>query len=752
MSSTTTTQSSDTLSWRHWIHRIHAPVIGLVCSPTTQQWYRNYISRDSSICEFFNACQWLPVIQSALAGLKIEDYYMKFREISFNLDEDASTTTKARADTLTSTLYVPEISEPLSQTPLPSSSKKTSEEWEKIQLSNEDIVKLIWLSVAESINSLDMTDEAHQFPRNQQELIAAFKNDQEHDRLIPWLNAFEHVIFDLCIENRPTLFETPYNLMAHQEDPFFHRPMSYLCLVMAHENDPLGHLMQMYEYLSQSQNSDDALALKYAILMQDSQLKSDQEVSDLLEKIRTTFGLHSTVLKLNLSEEQKTFSFPAYSSRISKYRAWLEDIPEKELSEYPVSICDADRSRLTNLLHMFVTQSMIPFFQRSIRLHQEQQTQKKQSSVFTSRFLDFGKRYFTKTSSDASIVAEPPSKVPSEQPSHIRLIEHALCCFDYQTAHGLLDQMKKEYQADKYVALFASLQEQLIIIQCLLNMPSNLIESALQQLSTMYLTRISLPFASLRLHLVYFHWLETCHRTKQAADLMLSTAANFANSDMLNGLLLEKVAHLLCRCTQPQTRRAALYMMLAGGKYDHTGLARLSFRIHRILLLLLQPEGFQLAIQRTKLWLARDYFHMGWFRDATRSLLNLLLVDHLPTTQQLGIFREFLFIYQVSLHRCKSRTIPVHSIYVNISQEFLKVEPDALKIVPVALFQVSHVELKISNEEATFAPLLPTKIHRSRDIPSRFIYCTPQGRSGQNIEMSLSIKSWAIRNNSPTLF
>ena len=558
------------------------------------------------------------------------------------------------ADTLTSTLHVPEIPEPPIQTSHPSGSKKNSEEWEKIQLSNEDIIKLIWLSVAESVNALDMTDETNRFPRNQQELIATLKNDKECDRLVPWMNAFEHVIFDLCIENRPTLFETPYDLMTYQEDPFFRRPMSYLFLVMAHEDDPLNRLTQMYEHLSQSRNSDDALALKYAVLIQDSQLKSDQEASNLLEKIRTTFGLHSTILKLNVSGEQKTFSCSAYSTRISKYRAWLEDLPEKELSGNLMRICDIDRSHLADILHTFVTQSMIPFFQRSIRLHQEQQAQKKQSGAFTSRFFGFGKRYFSKSPSDTSIVAESPSRVPSEQFSNVLLIEYALCCFDYQTAHGLLDQMKKECQADKYVTLFASLQEQLIITQCLLNMSSNLIESALQQLSIMYLTRISLPFASLRLHLVYFHWLETCHRTKQAADLMLSTAASFVNSDMLSGLLLEKVAHLLCRCTRPQTRRAALYMMLAGGKYDHTGLARLSFRIHRILLLLLQPGGFQLAIQRTRLWIARDCFHMGWFRDATRSLLDLLLVDDLPPAQQLNIFREFLFIYQASPHRCKA--------------------------------------------------------------------------------------------------
>lgn len=272
----------------------------------------------------------------------------------------------------------------------------------------------------------------------------------------------------------------PYETFSH--------PVAGLIAISSKNQEPIETLSNLYK-----QSHDPSIAdyinkdyLRYYVLIHDDQNDDLSKSVALFEKMKRNFGLHCHMIRINRSREGEDVN--------------LAEI--KTATGNTVSLNEEDINALSLFTRELITQSVIPFMERSIATWNDQVASSRRG--LTGRFFSASKKYFSSSSSKAtssilssantgsfpfSLPGTPSGPSPSPSPSPTqsstnnsnnsrgtssggiiytyltpeaqlrKLADFAFMLRDYKFAYTTYDMLKRDFHNEKAWTYLAGVQE-----------------------------------------------------------------------------------------------------------------------------------------------------------------------------------------------------------------------------------------------------------------------------------------------------
>lgn len=401
--------------------------------------------------------------------------------------------------------------------------------------------------------------------------------------------------------------------MVSRNETFDH-PTAIILAVSTLSPDPLNAFAQLYAS-TQAQNCDvfgarpyvDPNILRYYVLIHDaSQGGEISESITLLESIKKIYGLDCCILPINSAAGEPDPNASATSdlwsdvlSSSEPRRLSLEGVFESsgKLPSFGMKLDGEDVKRLHAFVREFVAQSLIPWMERCVSHLNESVTASRKG--ITGRLFGAGKKFFGQTSSRSSGSSNDEKPRWDAQGGFYwhtameaqtrRLADFAFSLRDYKLAAASYDLGRKDYAADKAHNYAAGANEMFGLSHLMLMMGSKAapidVDSYLAASDALFRNsplNADTLLRTCRSTMLYYEAYQAIGFNRPAPAALLRTAQGPGGADLevLGALLLEQAAYAVLKTesSRPATRKWALYLVMAGLRYQQCGAKALCLR------------------------------------------------------------------------------------------------------------------------------------------------------------------------------
>lgn len=327
---------------------------------------------------------------------------------------------------------------------------------------------------------------------------------------------------------------------------------------------------------------------------------------------------------------------------------WLEDLQmfSKTSSStekgFGCFLTMADHDQLRTFMQDFILQALIPHMEKTIKNLNEQISAKKaiHRSIFRATRTLFGSGKSQSTGSLTSYNSDA---------NELLVRKIADLCFlsqMYDQAFSFYHNARKDYTNDQAWLYAAGASEMAAISNFMQRnsqktYPAHYMESAL----TTYIDVCKNDYLALRSTLIHAECLQLLGMNSDAAYYLIKLTAE--TDDLRSALLLEQAAHCFLKLKDPQPRKFAFHLILAGHRFSKCAQRRHALRCYGLALQVYMQQGWTLAEDHINFTMARQSFNLKQLSAAANSFRMLLTQpSSQSTSQQAAFFHEFIHIFQ----------------------------------------------------------------------------------------------------------
>ncbi|XP_039251873.2 trafficking protein particle complex subunit 8-like [Styela clava] len=497
--------------------------------------------------------------------------------------------------------------------------------------------------------------------------------DLSVNRSCPWMDTYR----DMMVKFGPP-----------QDHEFLNHHIACMLVVSSLHPNPMqefANLSQLQNHIQHGEKNNDSLrwmtpnTLKYFVLLHDAQQSDDSKAKEVFATLQATYGTKVChflcINSRNVSNSEGAQNLPdpwhqfmnsstsslknnvtdvAYSkistvngTNSEENQPWFNDIIKNSKTSvekgFGCCLTMADHDGLQSFMHDFIVSALIPHMEKTIKNINDQLSARKalHKSLFRATRTLFG------SSKSPSSVASTSGY--SHDANELLLRKIADLCFlsqMYDQAFYFYHNAKKDYTNDQAWLYAAGASEMAATSNFMQRntqktYPSHYMESAI----TMYIDVCKNDYLALRCSLIHAECLQFLGQFNEAAFYLIKVTNE--TDDLRSALLLEQAAHSYLKMKEPQPKKFAFHLILAGHRFSKCAQRAHALRSYNLALQVYLGQGWSLAEDHINFAMARQSFNMKHLLDSSNSFRSLLVQESSqPSSQQAAFFHEFIHIFQ----------------------------------------------------------------------------------------------------------
>ncbi|KAF8977179.1 Trafficking protein particle complex 8 [Entomortierella lignicola] len=501
-----------------------------------------------------------------------------------------------------------------------------------------------------------------------------FKIQSKEHVTLDYLNASMERVFPWYCKYRDLFFWTG-GVSDHET---FDHPIACVIAISSLSPDPINEIHQLNNMSTPTIVFEkaymDPTLLKYYILIHDCSKGNLESAMETLEKMRRTFGLNCSILKINSVDPNQSTLPKERNAHI-----WSKTVAMSRLLSMAHSIKDpaSNRSSLSSINSTNASGTLVDLAsQRSAMSSPVYSTTGNGSPTFAVNpvYAQLGN-----DDEDGAFDQEPLLLPPSENQSLTsdlllrpeKLTEPFGCCLSEDDISGIM-QVLREMLAQSIIPYMerniAHWNEQVAAsrkgiagrFKRYFGTSSKSPAMAVQQSSTTGSGKgLIYPHASpeaqmrkladwafmLRDYKFALSIYETVKKD-YTADKAWKYYGGTQSSDLRNGLFLEQAAHSFLRLPRPQVRKYAFHMIMAGHRFSKAEQREHAYRCYMAANDVYESKGWGLIDDHIGCALGRQSYHLGKSEEVLDHYKKLLRESRQTPQQQAVYMKEFLNVYR----------------------------------------------------------------------------------------------------------